>query len=154
MKEILIFGERTVAIGAAVPGMPGAATESAAPPPATAVEVGTAPPQQAQQAEPFSPWPMLLLWGAVFVGMWFMMIRPQRKREKKMRELQSQISTGDNVVTSSGLFGKVTEVGEDCFVVEFGTNRGVRIPVLKADVVAVRDPKMTPQPRELEVTPE
>jgi preprotein translocase subunit YajC len=50
-------------------------------------------------------------------------------------------------VTTNGLFGKIADVGEDCFVVEFGTNRGVRIPVLKTDVVAVREPKMTPQPQ-------
>jgi preprotein translocase subunit YajC len=91
---------------------------------------------------------MLLIWGAVFVGMWFLMIRPQRKREKAMKELQAGIGTGDDVITSGGLFGKVADVGEDCFIVEFGTNRGLRVPVLKADVVARRTPKMTPQPKE------
>jgi preprotein translocase subunit YajC len=60
-----------------------------------------------------------------------------------MKELQAGITTGDNIITSGGLFGKVADVGEDCFIVEFGTNRGVRIPVLKADVVAIRTPKMT-----------
>ncbi|MCL1862795.1 MAG: preprotein translocase subunit YajC [Defluviitaleaceae bacterium] len=104
---------------------------------------GSTPAQS--EPEPFSIWPMLLIWGGVFVAMWFFMIRPQRKREKQMKELQSQITVNDNVVTSGGFFGKVADVGEDCFIVEFGTNRGIRIPVLKADVVAVRSPKMTPQ---------
>ncbi|MCL2224394.1 MAG: preprotein translocase subunit YajC [Defluviitaleaceae bacterium] len=88
------------------------------------------------------------LYGAIFVGMWFLLIRPQRKREKQMKELQASISTGDNVVTSGGLFGKVADIGEDCFIVEFGTNRGIRIPILKGDVLAVREPKMTPQVKE------
>ena len=92
--------------------------------------------------------PIILMYGAVFAGIWFIMIRPQRRREKKMKEIQAAISVGDNIVTSGGLFGKVAEVGDDCFVVEFGTNRGVRIPVLKADVVGVRSPNMTPQPKE------
>lgn len=97
----------------------------------------------------FGTWGFILLWGAVFAGMWFFLIRPQRNREKKMKEMQAAIGTGENVVTSGGLFGKVADVGEDCFLVDFGTNRTVRIPVLKADVVGVRSPKMTPQPKEM-----
>ena len=101
------------------------------------------PPQQPEIGG--FPWPMLIIWVAVFAGMYLLMIRPQRKREKQMRELQASITTGDNIITSSGLFGKVADIGEDCFIVEFGTNRGVRIPVSKTDVIAVRTPKMTPQ---------
>ena len=89
----------------------------------------------------------LAVYGLIFVGMWFVLIRPQRKRDKAMKELQASISTGDKIVTSGGLFGQVVDIGEDCFVVEFGTNRGVRIPILKADVVCVREPKTTPQPK-------
>ena len=103
------------------------------------------PPSQEPPESPQSGfgWSVLGIYALVFAGMWFLLIRPQRKREKAMRELQSSITTGDNIITSGGLFGKVADVGEDCFVVEFGTNRGVRIPVNKADVVAVRTPKMT-----------
>jgi preprotein translocase subunit YajC len=153
MTEILIFGERITAFGAGIPGMPGA-PEGADAPPAGGLETGIGTPAQYQErtlqpeGEAPSMLPFLLLWGAVFVGMYFLMIRPQRKREKKMRELQAAITMNDNVVTSGGLFGKVADVGEDCFIVEFGTNRGIRIPVLKADVVAVRSPKMTPQAKD------
>jgi preprotein translocase subunit YajC len=93
------------------------------------------------------PWTIIVIYVALFAGIWFLFFRPQRKREKAMKEMQSKIGVGDNVVTTNGLFGKVADVGEDCFVVEFGTNRGVRIPVLKSDVVAIREPKMTPQPQ-------
>ena len=91
---------------------------------------------------------ILLIYGVIFVAMYFIFFRPQRRREKKMKEMQSAITTGDNIITSGGLFGKVADIGEDCFIVEFGINRGVKIPVLKADVVGVRDPKMTPPPKE------
>jgi len=159
----MIFGERVMVFGAGIPGMPGAnvsngdgggnavnadggdtvtgyGTETSAP----SSNAGNNNEESQQQPGLADMTPMLLIWGAVFVGMWFLMIRPQRKREKKMRELQAAISTGDNIVTSGGLFGKIADVGEDCFIVEFGTNRGVRISVLKADVVAVRTPQMTP----------
>ena len=90
---------------------------------------------------------MILIYAVILGGMYFLLLRPQRKKEKQMKEMQAAIRTGDNVVTSSGMFGKVMDVGEDCFVVEFGTNRGVRIPVRKSDVLGVKEPKMTPAPK-------
>ncbi|MCL2204278.1 MAG: preprotein translocase subunit YajC [Defluviitaleaceae bacterium] len=105
--------------------------------------------QVANGAQPAAPvggmggWTMLLLWGGVILVMYLLMFRPQRKREKKLKELQSSISAGDNVVTNSGLFGRIADVGEDCFIVEFGTNRGIRIPILKSEIVGIRAPKMT-----------
>ena len=75
--------------------------------------------------------------------MYFFMFRPQRKREKEMKNLQSSLRVGDNIVTSSGMYGKIMDVGQDCFVVEFGTNRGVRIPIRKADVIGVKEPVLT-----------
>ena len=83
------------------------------------------------------------VWILVFVGFYFIAIRPQRKRDKERKAMQSNIKVGDNVVTSGGLFGKVADVGQDCFIVEFGTNRGVRIPINKADVLGIRSPQLT-----------
>ena len=88
-----------------------------------------------------------VIYGALFVGLYFLFIRPQRKREKQRREMVAAIRTGDSVVTTGGLFGKVADIGEDSFIVEFGTNKGLRIPVLKTDVLGVREPKLTPPPR-------
>jgi len=92
---------------------------------------------------------MVVYAGVLIVAMYFLMFRGPRKREKKARELQASIRTGDNVVVTGGMFGRVADVGEDCFIVEFGTNRGVRIPVLKTDVLGVREPKLTPPPKEV-----
>ena len=88
-----------------------------------------------------------VIYGALFLGVYLLLIRPQRKREKQRREMVEAIRTGDNVVTTGGLFGKVADIGEDSFIVEFGTNKGLRIPVLKTDVLGVREPKLTPPPR-------
>ncbi|MCL2372723.1 MAG: preprotein translocase subunit YajC [Defluviitaleaceae bacterium] len=95
--------------------------------------------------------PMIFVWIAAFGAMYFFLFRPQRKREKQMREMQQAIKTGDNIVTSGGLFGKISDVGTDCFMVEFGTGgRTVRMAVLKSDVVSIREPIMTPPPKEAE----
>ena len=91
---------------------------------------------------------MILIYAAIFIGAYFLLMRPQRKREKKMKEIQAALKTGDNVVTSGGFFGRIADVGEDCFIVEFGTNRGIRIPIQKSDVLGVRSPKTTPPPKE------
>ena len=93
---------------------------------------------------------VMIAYAAVLVvAMYFLMFRGPRRREKKMKEMQAGIRTGDNVVVTGGMFGRIADVGEDCFIVEFGTNRGVRIPVLKSDVLGVREPKLTPPPKEI-----
>ena len=57
--------------------------------------------------------------------------------------LTPEIKAGDNIITSSGIFGKVASVGGDCFLVEFGTNKSVIIPIRKLDVVGIRSPKLS-----------
>ena len=105
--------------------------------------VGTAP--QAEQGG--FPWMMIAIWVAVIAVFYFMTIRPQRKRAKDMQEMQAGIRVGDKIVTNSGMFGRIAEVGEDCFMVEFGTNRSIFIPIRKSDVQGVQEPKMTPVPK-------
>ena len=87
---------------------------------------------------------MLGVWVLIIGVFYFFTIRPQSKRDKKLKEMQASIKTGDNVLTTSGFYGKIADVGEDCFVIEFGTNRGIRIPVRKSDIVGIQAPKMTP----------
>ena len=114
------------------------------------LDVVAAPPAETMVPVPgvggISPF-LWVVYGAVFVGFYFLLIRPNRKREKQRKEMVAAIRAGDNVITSGGLFGKVVDIGEDSFVVEFGTNKGMRIPVLKTDVLGVREPKLTPPPR-------
>ena len=134
----LLFFAADLAIPA--PGAP------AAPVPAP---VGGVPAYGGTQEAATGGFPMFIwvIYGALFVGIYLLFIRPQRKREKERREMVAAIRAGDNVITTGGLFGRVTDIGEDCFVVEFGTNKGLRIPVLKTDVLGVREPKLTPPPR-------
>ena len=114
--------------------------------PVTAQVAGTtAPPPAAPQQEEggFSIWWMYGIWIVVIVGFYFLTIRPQRKKEKEVREMQQTIKVGDNIITNSGMYGRVAEVGDDCFVIEFGINRGVRIPVSKTSVQGIREPNLT-----------
>ena len=98
----------------------------------------------------FSNISVLLIYAAIIGALYFFMFRPQRKRDKEMKQMQENIRIGDNVVTTAGFYGKVVDLGEDVFIVEFGSNRGVRIPVRKSDISGVKDPKTTPPPSKLE----
>ena len=70
--------------------------------------------------------PMLLL-PLVFAFMYFIVIRPQRKEEKKRKELISQVKRGDEVVTIGGLHGKVVAVGETTVDIDAAIGSGESI---------------------------
>ncbi len=79
----------------------------------------------------------------LFIAMYFFSIRPTKKREMKLAEIRNAIEIGDMVVTNSGMFGKVVDITAECMIVEFGTNKGVRIPVLKYEIYGKREPNLT-----------
>ena len=74
---------------------------------------------------------------------YFFAIRPQKKREKELSSIQNAIKVGDWVMTSSGFYGKVVDVADQVFVVEFGTNKGVKIPVRKSEIIGNKEPNLT-----------
>lgn len=67
--------------------------------------------------------PIILL----FVGMWFLIIAPQRKRQKAHDKMLSELKSGDEVVTSGGIFGTITNVKDDCFVVRIADNTKIEL---------------------------
>lgn len=71
--------------------------------------------------------------------MYFLLIRPQRKRMKQQASLQSQITTGDEVITSSGIYGFISAVEDDFFWLEVDDD--VQIRIAKAAVQGKVAPK-------------
>ena len=68
--------------------------------------------------------PLILM----FVVMYFFMIRPQKKREKEVQDMRSNLQIGDEVVTTGGIIGIVASLKEDTVVIETGSDRSkVRI---------------------------
>lgn len=74
---------------------------------------------------------------------YFLAIRPSRKRDKELKEMQAAIQIGDDVMTSSGFYGKVVEMNDQVVTVEFGTNRGVRIPIKKTEIIGNKAPNVS-----------
>ena len=90
--------------------------------------------QAAPAANP-SPFPSIVMMIALFGIMYFLMIRPQMKRAKEHRDLISKLATGDEVITSSGIAGRVRELGENFISVEIAD--GVKVKMQRAAITAV-----------------
>jgi preprotein translocase subunit YajC len=71
----------------------------------------------------------------MLVAFYFLLIRPQNKRAKEQREMLSKIAEGDEVATTGGILGKVTEVGEQFLTLEIAS--GVNIKLQKFQVAQV-----------------
>ena len=69
----------------------------------------------------------------IFVALYFIMIRPQQKEQKKKESFLAQLKKGDDVLLQSGLFGKVAAVAETDVTLEISPN--VKVKVLKSAVV-------------------
>jgi preprotein translocase subunit YajC len=69
------------------------------------------------------------------VVFYFLLIRPQQKRAKEQQNMLSRLSTGDEIVTTGGILGRITEVGDPYLTVEIAD--GVRVRVLKSQISQV-----------------
>ena len=85
---------------------------------------------------------MVLSIGLMFVVFYFLLLRPQKKEQKKMNTMLSELEVGDVVVTSSGFYGVLLDITDDTVVVEFGNNKNCRIPMKKTAIVEVEKPDM------------
>ena len=78
---------------------------------------------------------MMLPMIIIFAIMYFMMIRPQQRREKERRAMIEAIKTGDRIIFSGGILGTVTNVKDTVLVVKIADN--VKIEVARAGVSKV-----------------
>jgi len=74
----------------------------------------------------------LIMFGMIFIVMYFFMIRPQIKKQKKEREYRLSLKKGDKVITVGGIHGKILDVKEDSFIIE--VHAGVKLKVEKSAV--------------------
>lgn len=74
-----------------------------------------------------SPIPTLVIFGLLFLGMWFLMIAPQRKRQKEHERLIASLKTGDEVMLTSGIFGVITNVKDDRVTVKIADNTKIDV---------------------------
>ena len=63
----------------------------------------------------------------LFAAMYFFMIAPQRKKQKEHEKMLKALQSGDEIVTSGGIFGTITNVKEDRFVVRIADNTKIEV---------------------------
>lgn len=73
----------------------------------------------------------------IFGFIYFMMIRPQKKEQKRVGAMLSALAIGDSILTTSGFYGVVIDITDDTVIVEFGNNRNCRIPMQKTAIAQV-----------------
>ena len=79
----------------------------------------------------------ILMIVALFVIMYFFMIRPQQKKQKEIQKMRENLKTGDKVVTAGGILGKIKEIDDTIFVVEIA--EGIKVKIDKASVFAANN---------------
>ena len=79
-----------------------------------------------------------IVWMVVlFAIMYFLMLRPQKKEQKRLQAMLNDMEVGDSIVTTSGFYGVIIDMTEEDVIVEFGNNKNCRIPMRKQAIAEV-----------------
>ncbi len=92
-------------------------------------QLGLIPLQAQPEGSPLGAFVPIILITGIF---YFLLIRPQQKKQKKLEAMIKAIEKGDNVVTSGGLHGKVVGVTDDVLTLDIGGMKGERLKVTVA----------------------
>ena len=80
---------------------------------------------------------LLIFYAVILGGLWFLLMRPQKKEQKRIQLMLSELAVGDTVLTTSGFYGVIIDITDEDVIVEFGNNKNCRIPMQKAAITQV-----------------
>lgn len=66
---------------------------------------------------------MLVMWAVIIGVMYFLMIRPQKKKQKAEQKMRESVRVGDEITTIGGICGRILNIKEDSFVIETSVDR-------------------------------
>ncbi|MCI7479776.1 preprotein translocase subunit YajC [[Pasteurella] aerogenes] len=89
---------------------------------------------EAQQSSPMSMLFIFVIFGLIF---YFMIYRPQAKRNKAHKQLMSELAKGTEVLTSGGIIGKISKIGSESDYVVLALNDTTEITIKRDFIVAV-----------------
>ncbi|MCB9206703.1 MAG: preprotein translocase subunit YajC [Ignavibacteriales bacterium] len=69
----------------------------------------------------------LIMFGAIFAIFYFMIIRPQQKKQKERDALLSSVKKGDKIITASGIHGSIAGIDEKTVLVDVGNNTKIKM---------------------------
>lgn len=92
-------------------------------------------------ADPLSQWTMPLTFGLVFVVFYFLIIRPQNKKQKEAKKMMAALKKGDKVQTIGGLRGVVWQVKEKEDAIVIKTEDDVKLEFVRSAIASVIEQK-------------
>ena len=83
---------------------------------------------------------IIIVYVVLICGLDFFMLRPQKKEQKRVQSMLSEMAIGDTVLTTSGFYGVIIDITDEDVIVEFGSNKNCRIPMQKAAIAQIEKP--------------
>ena len=80
---------------------------------------------------------VIVIYVVLFGGLWWFMMRPQKKEQKRIQAMLASMEVGDTALTTSGFYGVIIDITDDDVIVEFGNNKNCRIPMQKAAIAQI-----------------
>ena len=102
----------------------------------TLVSIGGCAPAGGEPAEGFD-WTWIIFLVLIFGVFYFLMIRPQRKKQKEHQQLTQELQRGDKVVTIGGIMGQIESISEDSIVIK--VESGATIRMLRTSIAGKRE---------------
>ena len=99
---------------------------------------------QAAAGQEGDPMSMLITFGLIGVIFYFLLIRPQRKQQKELKERQDSLKAGDKVVSAGGIYGIVREVQQDTVKLEIAPNTIIKIAKTSIVTTVAKDGSAEP----------
>ena len=84
-----------------------------------------------------NPIGLILTYVVIFGVFWWILMRPQKKEQKRVAAMIADMEVGDTVLTTSGFYGVIIDITDSGVIVEFGSNKNCRIPMQKAAIAQV-----------------
>jgi preprotein translocase subunit YajC len=93
----------------------------------------------------FSQYGMIIILVAIFAVIYFLTIRPQRRRQKEQQEMMQNLQKGDRVITAGGIYGTIDSLSEDTAVIK--VEGGTTLRVARGSLAVRRDEQQQQQDR-------
>ena len=85
---------------------------------------------------------------AIFMIFWFLILRPQKRREQQRKEMIAGIRKNDDVVTAGGIYGKVRDLTEDSIILEVDSKSGLTLKITRGSITRVLLPDQADEKRD------
>jgi preprotein translocase subunit YajC len=87
-----------------------------------------------------SPLNLIVMMGVIFAIFYFLLIRPQQKRQRQHREMLANLKEGDTVVTTGGLIGRIVSLTDSVVTLELADR--IRVKVMRSQISGLSNPSL------------